>query len=367
MKNAASALSCPLAGSVGERLAAKASGPPRERCSRWLAWLPRLVGVVVVSFALSLAPSSRSLAGDKPFSECWQGLKDSSKIAKDIKDVADKYLDPKCDAFYENPGFWALAGAFAAAKAADALDCSNAPGQAIATFISNLPEDTPHKDELAAIAAQAAGKATEAIPFLDCACKASQAPDDARKLWEDSSKLLTTTGDCGKAIAGALLMVPGYAAKGIGWLTDAFGEVIGAVGDFLEGLCFWCDSGPSPEVLYANYLDAHRDEICHNANISDYEVNSLAQQSAVNDFNWLDLPAQQKAQQAFAEKCFQERCKAREEKKRLVCEGTGGQWWQGAGGCGKGGLLGQCLCPGKWHGTWCEPIPCPTPYTPIVK
>jgi hypothetical protein len=253
-----------------------------------------------------------------------------------------------------------LAGALAAAKESGALDCKTAGGQAVAAFVTNLSLDIPYKKEIADIAA---GKAVAAIPLLDCACKASQAPEHARKLWEDAGKLLKAAEDCGKAIAGALLSAASYGAEGIKWLIDTFGGLLEGAGDFFKDLCFWCDSGPSPEQQYADYLDAHLVDVCHDPSLSKEQIDSLAAQSAANNSDLVyPVAAFEKARDDFAKKCLQERCKAREELNRLLCQGTGGQW--ALGGCAEGGLAGWCLCPGKSNASWCEPQPCATPQPP---
>jgi len=323
--------------------------------------------VIALMFAAaclsSAIPSAAGTLGD-----CWDTVKDLGEVHGAIGEAAESYIeDPQCAAYYGLPAFWAVTGALAAIRGAGGPDCADASAnKAIAAVLdkANLPLPENVKSEIHAIATGEADKALSSIPglgFYTCSCKVSHADEDVRKFLETAQEALNEGKSCVAAIGEAILNVPGLLAQGAGFLADLLGSIpglgdaVGFVGGLLESAgCaisedvaeFFgadCDEEPSPADKLRDHLNAHLAELCHNASLTDAEIDALAKQAGGD----------------FAERCKNERDKAKNAQIAMLCQATGGSLI--------GGQFAFCSCPpGKSHGTWCEPEPCPPPYTPPI-
>lgn len=324
--------------------------------------------VITLMFVAACLPSpTPSAAGT--LGDCWDTVKDIGELHGAIGEAAASYIeDPECAAYYELPAFWGFTSALAAIRVAGGPDCEDASAnKAIAAVLdkAGLPLPESVKSEIHAVATGQADKALSSIPglgFYTCSCKVSHADEDVRKFLETAQEALNDGKDCVAAIGEAILNVPGLLAEGAGFLADllgsipGLGDLINFVGDFLESAgCLIsedlaefffgadCDEEPSPEDKLRDHLNAHLAELCHNAGLTDAEIDALAKQAGGG----------------FAERCKNERDNAKTEQIAMLCQATGGSWI--------GGQFAFCSCPpGKSHGTWCEPEPCPPPYTPPI-
>jgi len=306
------------------------------------------------------------------FKDCWDTVKGIEKLHEAIGEAAAKYIEnPACALHYENPVFFALAGGLAAMRVAGGPDCEDASvNKVIAALLDklDLPLDGSTKKKLHEIAVGESQEALDSVfPGLNlfsCACTLSKADEDVRKFILKTQEVLKEGKQCIEAIGEAILSVPGLIGKGVGFLADLLGSIPGLgdlvefVGDLAKGVAcsnpvtgaVWevfggdCDDDkPKPEDKLRDRLNAQLVELCHDASLSDAEIDALAKKAGGN----------------FAEKCANERDAAKNENNQRLCETTGG-WWVG-------GQFAICSCPpGKAHATWCEPAPCPPPHTPPV-
>jgi hypothetical protein len=322
----------------------------------------------VCALFLSILLTSAAPAQAQSLKDCLDTVKEYAEFQLAIGEAAAKYVeDAGCTKYYELPLFWSVVGALASIRAADGPDCNDAQAnKAIAAFLDGLGLEFPGKNELHAVATGESNKALSEIPGLDfffCACKLSHADDDVRRFLEKAQQALNEGKQCLQAIGEAILAVPGLIGQGVGFIADLLGSIPGLgnvlkfAGDLAEAVACSndvtggvyeafggdCDEGPSPQDKMKDHLNAHLVELCHDAGLTDAEIDALAKQAG----------------SGFAEKCRNERDLAKNENNQRLCEATGG-WWVG-------GQLAICSCPpGKAHANWCEPEPCPPPYQPPV-
>jgi hypothetical protein len=348
-------------------------GERKTRRTRPVKWLVQ--ALTVLAFCLSALLITATPGKSQSLKDCWDTVKSSAELQAALGEAAAKYIeDVECAKYYELPAFWGLVSALASIRAVDGPDCQDAQSDKIIAGILDKIWDELNiplpgvKAELHKIATGESNKALNSIPgfeFFGCACKLSNADDDVRKFIEQAQKALSEGKQCLAAIGEAILKVPGLIGQGVGFLSDLLGSIPGLgdalkiAGDLVEGVACSndvtgsvyeafggdCDEGPDPKDKLKDHLKKNLVELCHDANLTDAEIEAMAKQAGGS----------------FAEKCKNERDLAKAESNKRLCEGTGG-WWVG-------GQFAICSCPpGKAHANWCEPEPCPPPYTPpIVK
>jgi hypothetical protein len=312
--------------------------------AQWRARLAAPFAALLLAAAFLLAAETPAAAGLEGFTSCWDTIKNGAEFKDNLGEAA-KHLDPKCAEHYENPAFWAVTGAAVAAKRAG-KDCHDADAeQFIAGLIVtafqeggiSVPED------LQKAATGAAHKQLREIPglnFFPCACDLAHADEDLQKFLETAHKTWDSTKDCGKAIGSALLSVPGFLAEGLNAIAKFFGIDLDVCLQNLWGKS--CDDGPSPEEVAKENMNRNVEEICHNAGLDNDDIAEFEKVGG----------------SAFGKKCRKERDDAIKEQNALLCRGSGGQWLDLQ-------QIAFCQCPpGKSHGVWCEPEPCPPQWTP---
>jgi hypothetical protein len=318
---------------------------------RWRACLAAPFAALLLAAAFLLAPVAPAAAGLEGFKECWEAIKSGKDLPDDLA-AAAKHLDAKCAENYENPVFWVVTGALVAAKRAG-KDCNDANAEQFIAglIVAALKEGGISVDEDLQKAATGAGhKKLREIPvlnFFPCACDLAHADEDVQKLLESAHKTWDHTKNCGKALGTALLSIPGLVLDGLGlgFIGDLFkaGACSNAVSEGIyEGLGGECDDGPSPEEIAKDNMNNNVETICHDPGLDNDEIAELEKIGG----------------SAFGEKCRKERDDAIKEQNALLCRGSGGQWLDLQ-------QVAFCQCPpGKSHGVWCEPQPCPPPWTP---
>lgn len=363
LRRAAAALSV---GARGEPSPAYRSG----RRSAPVVHTARVLGGLWLALHVALGTAPPAAAAS--FKDCWDTVKGIAELHKEIGEAAAKYIEnPECAAHYENPAFFALAGSLAAMRLAGGPDCEDASvNKVIAAWLDKVDIpllDSDTKKKIHQIAVGESQEALDSIPglnFFSCACTLSTAEEDVRKFIMKTQEVLEEGKGCLEAIGEAILSVPGFIGKGVEFLADllgsipGLGELIDLVGDLIKGAACSnavtgaiyeafasddCDDEPSPEDKLRDRLHAQLAELCHDASLTDAEIEALAK----------------KAGGSFGEKCKGERDAAKDESSQRLCESTGG-WWVG-------GPFAICSCPpGKAHTTWCEPEPCPPPFQPPI-
>jgi hypothetical protein len=350
-----------------------ATGPVKRNSWCTCPAMSLVRALTIIALWLSALLMTPPLSAAQSLKDCWDTVKSSAELQAAIGEASIKYIeDAECAKYYELPAFWGLVGGLTSIRAADGPDCQDAQTNKILAGILDKMWDELNiplpdvKKELNAIATGQSNKALNEIPgfdFFGCACKLSHADDDVRKFIEEAQKALSEGKQCVAAIGEAILKVPGLVGQGVGFLADllgsipGLGKVLGIAGDIIEGVACSndvtggiyeafggdCDEGPSPKDKIKDHLNANLVELCHDANLTDAEIDAMAKQAGGS----------------FAEKCRNERNQAKAEGNQRLCESSGG-WWVG-------GQFALCSCPpGKAHANWCEPEPCPPPYEPPV-